>query len=179
MPVNRLVRAFENGDWQAFDAAILEIEVAQLWNVAAQQLIGLAKPHSTLSEEFHKLWTVRGHHIRAQVADDFLMLDVLHVLLPTYTGPSLTLYRGESAARWSEGLLGIAWSSREETARMFGGGLNALYPGGGVLLSTDAPAEAIIASPSRHSIYLDEHEYVVDRRRLGAVRELDRFWQKF
>ncbi|MCK1639586.1 hypothetical protein IVA95_18685 [Bradyrhizobium sp. 157] len=47
---------------------------------------------------------------------------------------------------------------------------------GGVLIATMAPAEAILAAPNDHSQWLDEHEYVVDRRELLEIEVLDRFF---
>jgi hypothetical protein len=58
---------------------------------------------------------------------------------------------------------------------MFAAGLNAINPGAGIVLSTFATEEAIIASPSDHSIYLAEYEYTVDCRKLEKIYEIDRF----
>lgn len=60
---------------------------------------------------------------------------------------------------------------------MFASGLCASYDGGGVLLEATAPAEAIIAGPSPHSAYLDEHEHVVDPSRVRDLRAVAWFPQ--
>lgn len=122
--------------------------------------------------EFATQWFVKGHHIRHHISDDYLLLDALYVLLPPYDGPGVALYRGESFSRWAERAYGSAWSSKEDVARMFAKCLNAMPPGGGVLLFTDAPADAIITGPSEHSVWLQEYEYVVDRRKLRQVAKL-------
>ena len=67
-------------------------------------------------------------------------------------------------------MCGFAWSIRENVAEMFARGLNASHGDGVVLLTTDAPAEAIIAEPNDHSIYLQEYEYTVDNSKLTEIR---------
>ncbi len=169
-------RAIALDDWPSAAIAMEIIERDGLWR---QAFLGIRRmPRGCcprVAEGFHSDWTVRGHRIRQLVADDALLIDALHVLLPSYSGPGLMLYRGESTQRWRQRRIGSAWTSRIDIARMFGSGLNAINPGGGVLLVTEAPAEAIIVGPSDHSIYLDEHEYVVDRRLLNKISLLTRF----
>jgi hypothetical protein len=97
------------------------------------------------------------------------------VLLPRYTGDNRTVYRGESVDRWLRRNCGFAWSSRIEVARDFARVLNAIEPDGGVLLSTLAPANSIIAGPSEHSQGLGEDEYVIDRRKLVEVVYIETF----
>ncbi len=138
-------------------------------------MIQIGKPHPEISIGFHTLWTERGHRIREQVLDDDLLRDALRILLPVYVGTDLTLYRGENIDRWRTQAYGFAWTEEIDIARMFARGLNAWDGQGGVLLSTDAPTEAIIAGPSKHSIYLGEHEYVVDWRQLREITSLERF----
>ncbi len=120
--------------------------------------------------DFHLAWTVRGFRMREALDDDSLLLDALRVLLPPYEGGGLNLFRGEQAGRYAAGKLGFGWTPRREAAEMFARGLCASYDGGGVLLAAMAPAEAIIAGPSAHSGYLDEHEHVVDPSCLTGLR---------
>ena len=175
MTVSRLLAALTSGDWPAAQAAMEEVEAAGLWSPAMLAVRSIEKPVPAVCDGFHTLWTVRGHRIREQLADDALLFDVLRVLLPTYDGPDLMLYRGESLARHATRAYGAAWTNREDIALMFARGLNAWSDGGGVLLSTFAPASAIIAGPSSHSVYLGEYEYVVDREKLAEVSILERF----
>jgi hypothetical protein len=126
---------------------------------------------------FHLQWTVRGFRIRESVDDDVLLAAALRRLLPPYEGPGLTLYRGEQAARVSRGEVGFGWTQDRAVAEMFAAGLCTTYPGGGVLLETAAPADAIIAAPGAHSSYLGEREFVVDPQRLGAIVALAHFAQ--
>lgn len=128
-----------------------------------------ASPPSSaaLAEAFHTQWHVCHHRLRELVEDDELLLDVAWAWLPRYDGPGRELYRGENIDRFEEGRVGSAWSDRQETASMFASGLNAVGKGG-VLLRVHAPAEAIIAGPSKHSQWLNESEFTVDIRRLPS-----------
>lgn len=175
--VARLIQALAHDDWEAVKSAIADVEAANLWRLAASKIRSIEKPHAAVSAKFHIEWTVRGHRIRDLVGSDPVLFDALRVLLPGYQGAGLTLYRGESSARQKHRIYGTAWTSSKDVGCMFARGLNAAHAGGGVLLSTDAPAAAIIAGPSPHSVYLGEHEYTVDRRRLAKVVVLARFPQ--
>jgi hypothetical protein len=170
-----LCTAFEGNNWPAVNAAIEKIETDGIWRSSIMAIIQIGKPQPEISTGFHTLWTEMGHRIREQVLDDDLLRDALRILLPVYVGPGLKLYRGENADRWRTQAYGFAWTEEIDTARMFARGLNAGYGQGGVLLSADAPTEAIIAGPSKHSIYLGEHEYVVDWRQLRDITPLERF----
>jgi len=131
---------------------------------------------ASASDRFHSLWTVTGHRIRERLANDDLLGDTLRALLPRYEGPSLTLYRGENAERWEQGVVGFAWTQDIEVATMFARGLQALQGGGGVLLTVEASSEAVIAEPNDHSRnWLGEGEYVVDSRHLDDIRVIERF----
>jgi hypothetical protein len=153
------------------------VEAAALWPTAVLAIHSIPKPAAAILDGFHTLWTERGHRIREQLTDDSIVFDALRVLLPSYDGPGLLLYRGESWERHEKQAYGTAWSGRRDIAAMFASGLNAPKEGGGVLLSTVATASAIIAGPGRHSKFLGEEEYVVDRRQLGEVIVLERFPQ--
>lgn len=115
---------------------------------------------------FHSRWTEHGERIRNAVGDDYLLAAALRAWLPPYSGEALMLYRGESAERISASRLGFCWTSKRDVAEMFASGWHAMRPGGGRLISSFVPAEAIIAEPNAHSIYLGEHEYTVDPSRL-------------
>lgn len=170
-----LCTALESNNWPAVEAAIEKVEAAGIWRSSIMAIVKIGKPHPKISTGFHTLWTVKGHLIREQVLDDDLLRDALHILLPVYVGPDLTLYRGENVDRWKTQAYGFTWTKEINVARMFARGLNAAHGQGGVLLSTDAPIEAIIAGPSQHSIYLGEHEYVVDWCKLREITPLECF----
>jgi hypothetical protein len=124
---------------------------------------------------FLAIWTECGHHIRREVADDVVVLDALRRLLPAYDGPSVCLFRGEPWKDYSVQHHGICWSSDVGVAELYARGLNAMAGGGGVLIETTAPTEAIISRAATTGATGCEFEYVVDRRRLGGIRQLVRF----
>ena len=157
------------------ESALNKVETASFWGTAITAMIQIDKPHPEISTGFHTLWTERGHRVREQAKDDDLLRDALRILLPVYVGPGLKLYRGESVDRWKTQTYGFAWTEKIDIARMFARGLNAVAGQGGVLLSADAPTEAIIAGHNEHTIYLGEYEYVVDWRQLREITPLERF----
>jgi hypothetical protein len=130
---------------------------------------------SVFRERFHTAWTVNGFRWREAVDDDLLLIRALRAILAPFAGESLTLFRGEQSARYETGRVGFNWTPKREVAKMFASGLCTTYNGGGVLLRAMAPAAAIIASPSAHSRYLGEDEFVVEPSLLREVTELARF----
>ncbi len=133
------------------------------------------------SEEFRKLflavWLEQGDDIRSSAGDDRALVDVLRILLPTYSGPSRLLFRGEGAWNRKRKTYGLSWSDKEEVARGFAKKWVAMYDGGTVLLKTVAPADAIISAPCLVADRYEEGEFIVDRRRLKKVLVLERFSQ--
>ena len=156
-------------------AGVEKVDAAGIWRSAITAMIEMGKPHPEISTRFHTLWNVMGHRIREQVLDDDLLRDALRILLPVYVGPGLKLYRGESVDRWRTQAYGFAWTDKIDIARMFARGLNAMAGQGGVLLSADAPTEAIIAGLNEYTIRMGEYGYVVDWRQLRKITPLERF----
>jgi hypothetical protein len=111
--------------------------------------------------QFGTYWIEAGHHIREQIGDDKLLVRLLRHLLPRYEGDTIELFRGENRNRWENKTIGLAWTANLDTARMFGGGLNAVGTGG-LLLRARFESEAIISGPNAHSIYLGEGQFTVD-----------------
>ena len=147
----------EDGRWRSYSAALMnepEIDAA-------------------ISESFSTYWIVAGHRIRAQFESDAALVQFLRFMLPPYTGPGLTLYRGENMARYEKGYIGLAWTAEIETARMFGRGLNSVE-GGGVVLSARCPEESILCGPNAHSNYLGERQYTVDPRLCESFKLVER-----
>lgn len=143
----------------------------------AQLIDAIENPPNTpeLSTAFHTQWHVCHHLLRDLVEDDALMKDLAWSWLPPYTGPGVILYRGENIDRLEAGRTGTAWSDQPETAKMFASGLNNEGKGG-VILRTNAPAEAIIAAPSDHSAsWLREREFTVDWRKLTTIDRVQFF----
>jgi len=124
---------------------------------------------------FLSIWTECGHHIRREVAHDVVLLDALRRLLPAYDGPKVRLYRGEPWKDFSVQHHGICWSSDRQAATIYARGLNAMPGGGGVLIETIAPTDAIISQAATTGVCGWEFEYVVDRRRLEEIHVLAKF----
>mgnify|MGYP005756018791 CR=1 FL=1 len=125
-------------------------------------------------EDFGSHWILAGHHIREQVADDRALVEFLRRFLPPYEGETIWLYRGENFGRFEAGHIGLAWTSDESVARMFGRGLNAVGTGG-VLLKAQFDSSAIISGPNDHSNYLGESQYTLDPTCCIGLEVLEKF----
>jgi hypothetical protein len=140
-------------------------------------LAGLKNFSCKAQTAFLSIWIECGHHIRREVADDTVLLDALRRLLPAYDGPMVRLYRGEPWKDFSVQRHGISWSGDQQAATIYARGLNAMPGGGGVLIETIAPTDAIISQAATIGVCGWEFEYVVDRRRLAEINVLDKFPQ--
>ncbi|MFM0416976.1 hypothetical protein [Paraburkholderia aromaticivorans] len=147
----------------------------QSWVDALQRAADQCISNEKHRENCLTSWVTHGGRIREEIDDDELLVRLLRAVLPTYKGPSLTVYRGESEERFSAGRIGLCWSSQRHTAEMFGRGLNAYYPGGGILLSASAEAKAILSGPGKHSRRLGEEEYTIDPSALTELMLLQRY----
>ena len=168
LPISRTTffEALERGDQISFYFCDWSSLVGELCNWAGTDL------HR---EAFATRWVTHGAKIREQTQDDRLLVRVLRQWLPLYQGDGLTLYRGESADRAGREQYGLCWTTDVEVATMFASGLNAVRPGGGVLLRAHAPRDAIITGPGRHSNHLQEAEHTVDPSKLTGIEILSRF----
>jgi hypothetical protein len=145
------------------------------WRTFIGELAACPPKDAEIAERFHTQWHVCHHYVRELVDDDYLLIDMLWAWLPRWRGTATTLYRGENIDRRESGRLGTGWTDKIDVARTFARGLNAMGKGG-LVLRTNAPAEAIIAGPSKHSSeWLRENEYTVDIRKLAQVDEIERF----
>lgn len=138
-----------------------EVTKERAWARHAQILLRNGKMSPEASSQFGTYWIEAGHHIREQIGNDQTLVTLLRHVLPPYDGTEITLYRGENRARWERNLIGLAWTSNPDTARMFGSGLNAVR-GGGVLLQAIFQPSFIISGPNSHSEYLGESQFSVD-----------------
>ena len=127
------------------------------------------------------LWNNRGlwKIPRALGADLYLFSDLLRYFAPQYSGPSKTLYRGQSLARHAVGQYGIAWTTRLDIAKTFA----QLREDVGVVLMVEAKPEMIIAhlpqwistpKTDPESALEFEDEYILDPKDLrGRVVTID------
>ncbi|OKA28554.1 hypothetical protein BOH74_03525 [Pseudomonas versuta] len=132
------------------------------WSFFISSLLKGVEVTDEAKAQFHTVWIELGGRIRNQVGDDRALSEMLSVLLPKYGGEKIRLYRGESSERYKAGRIGFCWTPRIDKAEMFGGGLNAYYGDGGMLLAFNADPASIISGPNEHSRYLNEHEHTVD-----------------
>lgn len=146
------------------------VDVAgDVWRLAFEYLVAHAAQISFDKNKIHTLWTSNGGHLRRKVKNDALVLSVLKLTLPGYTGRALTLYRGECRFLFDRRNIGFCWSPDIEVASQFASGLNAIESGG-VLLKAYAPEVAILAGPNLHSReQMQENEYTCDPNLLRDV----------
>jgi hypothetical protein len=176
--VRDFVEAVRAGNAELCVQAIKALETHMQFPAAMR---AIAKSPCT-SDDFRQrllaIWVSYGDHLRQEVGNDLVLADGLRAMLPPYTGRAITLYRGESAHNRQRQTYGLSWSATAEVARAFAStGMYRTSAGGSVLLETLAPPEAIISAPVMHNDRYDEQEYLVDRRRLRAVRVLERYRQ--
>lgn len=167
-------KALAGDDWESAAAAICAIDNASLWANAITSY-SLTAPHPNIASGFHTYWTEKGFRVRFKINNDKELLKFLKFILPPYSGGSQRLYRGENVDRWLAKRIGFGWTPKKDVAEMFASGLAASEGSGGVLLEADIPASAIIAGPSRHSIWLDEYEHIVDSYFPFEVKALQSF----
>ncbi|KAJ9430446.1 hypothetical protein PMI39_023055 [Pantoea sp. YR343] len=127
-----------------------------------------------MKESFHSKWIESGAFIREKINNDLILLELLTLLLPPYSGASLVLYRGENMERFDEGRIGFCWTQDISIAEMFGSGLNA-YKSPGLLLRAEAPACSILAGPNDHSRYLGENEFTVNPSLLSSISVIETY----
>jgi hypothetical protein len=146
------------------------------WREEAVRVTAQSGKLSSSVEDFETYWIEAGHKIREQISNDQQLCVLLRAILPSYSGEDRVLYRGENRSRWNRGSIGLNWTTDENVARMFAGGLNAV-DGGGVLLKATFPARKIIAAPSKHSVYLQEYQFTVEPPATHEVEFLEYFPQ--
>jgi hypothetical protein len=115
-----------------------------------------------------------GDKLRQECTRDLWLLRGYRVLMPPYNGSGITLYRGEQADNRQRRTYGMPWTTTRDVADNYARRAQG-HVSGGVLLETMAPPEAIICAVPRNSDRYGEHEYLVDRRKLGQVKVLARY----
>ena len=152
-------------------ATLRELTSAGAWRGVVESFLSGSSPLLTGSEVFDTYWIEGGHRIREQVADDRLLSQFLHAVLPPYTGGAVALFRGENQDRFSAGLIGFSWTSDSKVASMFANGLNAVGSGA-VLITATLDASAIISGPNAHSASLGEQHFTVDPFSATGIRSV-------
>jgi len=128
--------------------------------------------HPVVQTHLAQTWQRMGDTWRSSINDDRLLLDTLRLLLPTYSGPAIVVYRGDASASERDGTYGLCWSGNKEVARQHAE--NDWWrgcEGGSVLVEAYARTEAVIHMLEDRT----ENEYVIDHRRLRDIHVLERF----
>ncbi len=134
----------------------------------------LPKVSPTFKRALRDFWIANGNSLRGDFpGGDLELMTAFRRLMPTYIGPGVRLYRGDSFINRKRRTYGLAWSASRRVAEAFATGTWQAHEGGSVLLETDAPPEAIICKFNS-----SEREYLIDRRKLGPVLVVKRFEQK-
>ncbi len=155
------------------------LDVTGSWPAAMKRVARLGPLDADVRARMLEVWTRCGDAIRDAANGDAALLDALRVLLPPYTGPSVTLYRGDSAWNRRCRSYGLSWSASIDVARSFALGMWRTFQGGSVLVQVEAPAAAILCAAAEHGPdHFREEEYLVDRRRLDRVQVLERYAQR-
>jgi hypothetical protein len=172
--VNAFRKAVRTNDPEGLANSFADAADKYLLERAFKAIRNLPPLSIDIRERFVWVWLEWGDSLRSQVNNDVVLLDALWKLLPPYKGPAMTLYRGELFANRQYRTYGMSWTKYRD----MGEGYAKLRscPGGSVLLETIAEPGAIICACPR-SEDKGEGEFVVDRRRLGKVRVLERFSQ--
>ena len=177
--VHDIAQAVRTGDFEPFLQCMAWLFCNPDFLAAAMRAIAKCpRPSADFCTMALEVWVKHGDNWRSEVQDDLALADALRTILPPYTGPAITLYRGETVWNRKRRTYGFSWTAKEEIAHDFS---NRLFcrasEGGSALLRTVAPTEAIICAPGLIDNRYAEQEYLVDRRRLGAVEVLERYPQ--
>jgi hypothetical protein len=178
----QFVRALLAGDAKALVASFAQLKREECYDGCGRAFRQCAKLESIpadMKRTMLELWRHQGDYIRGEVRDDMVLVKALRVLLPAYTGPRLTLYRGDRAWNPRQRTYGLSWSASQAVAERYAdSAFWRSWRGGSVLLQADVPPEAIICAPALLANGYGEEEYVVDRRHLRSVAVLRRYEQR-
>src|SRR4051794_40379006 len=165
----RMARAFAaacaNGDVRALYGItdVLGGECIDGWRLALKKILRQGPPSRHVQMTLLQIW-IESKSVRLRVGDDLLTLKALRLLLPSYDGPPVRLYRGENVLNWRRRTYGMSWTADLKVARRFARRLTHVsLEGGSLLLETLAPSEAIISTSHLIEDHYKEQEYIVDR----------------
>lgn len=161
-------------DIVACRAALCELQGHGLWPMVAFAA-SECKPTDAFRRQFLDFWVEEGDLLRAEFGNDVALIEFLRAMLPRYVGPPRRLFRSEFAFNVVTREVGMSWTSDIDVARSFSTGVRCTSPGGLAIIETRAPTEAIIARVPRKADRLEQYEFIVDGRRLGKVKVVQRF----
>jgi len=189
------IRACQSGDaealYQAVDGLNLTIDG---WRRAMRKVTRHVQSVAPdIQEAFAEVW--RGTKmLPLHVGDNRALCDAIRILLPPYHGPAVRLFRGAGAAERRRQIYGLSWTADPAVAERFARERQVM-DGGSLVLETMAGPEAIIHQveypdpftaaeieefkqkhPRGEVVeFHKEREYLIDRRRLGAVGVVTRY----
>jgi hypothetical protein len=178
--LNAVLDGIRDADLErCIDGLLLLDMVVFGWRKAMRAIARLDRdPPRSFREGMLRVWIRNGEHIRQETGDDLLLVKALQALLPPYDGPTLRIWRGDSAWNRRCRTYGLSWSRDLEIAEGFARGMWQTVRGGSVLLEADAAPEAIVCVVEADEDQYGEKEILVDRRRLKGVRVLARYDQR-
>jgi hypothetical protein len=174
-----LVDAVRASNVERFDDAFEALgEDDEALTRAMRGVAKLPRPSTEFQSYCFDLWLRNGNYLRGQINGANVLAAGLRVLLPPYTGPALLIYRGDSWFNRRRRTYGPSWTTSIEVAHHFASDMwRRTCVGGSVLLETMATAEAIVCAPGQIDNRYCEDEIVVEPRRLGKVKLVERFEQ--
>ena len=167
--IRRFCRYVQSNDDAGLSASFQALDRLKCWPEALDALKKGRRPNVEKGKKMLSLWNTYGlHSIPTQLRNDLpRLVDLLDYLLPPYTGPAMTLYRGELELRHTEETYGISWTPNEATARTFANRRLRVDGGVGVVLKVMATPEIIVVRVSDFfpwTLTLNEDEYIIDPR---------------
>jgi hypothetical protein len=136
---------------------------------ALKAVARMPAPSTDFRLRFLSLWQNDGDALRGDSPGDFVLIDFLRVVLPPYAGPARRLFRGESGWNRRRRTYGMSWTLDRVVARSHAEAKQKRSQDGAVVLEAEVPAAAIFCAPCELETSWGEQEYMVDRRKLGAV----------
>lgn len=175
-----LVDAVRANDVERFAAALDALDYQDnAFTRAMREVAKLPRPSAEFQSSCFQLWLRNGDHFRDLTNGANVLAAGLRVLLPPYTGPALMIYRGDSWFNRCRRTYGLSWTASIEVGRHFAADtIWRTCVGGSVLLETMAPADAIVCAPGLIDDRYAEQEIIVEPRRLGKVKVVERFEQR-
>lgn len=172
--VREFAEAVRTSDPVRFTDALCAIDEISAW-APAMRAIARLSPTDAFRKCGLSMWVHNGDSLRSEINDDIVLVNTMRTLLPRYTGPAQTIYRGDSAINRRRRTYGLSWSRSFDVGREYALARRDKYIAGTVLLQAHALPDAIVCAPALLDDRYGEEEFVVDRRRLRDVKVLERF----
>jgi hypothetical protein len=173
--VSQFIESIKKGDIGRFMDAAENLKLTGAWTNALHAVADLDTVPADFKLAVQEVWVEQGDSMRGDARADAALVKALRVLLPAYDGPNLTLYRGESAKNHRTRSYGLSWTVDVEVAEDYARDAHRYSQDDGVVLMTEAQAEAIISAPHRLGVNPSEAEYLVDGQLLKQVRVIKTF----